>query len=168
MAMTYKAIASTTVGSGGASTIEFTSIPSSYTDLLIKVSGRTTQASLADNVYVTFNGSTSNFSSRVMYTDGSATLQQFTAARYAGSQPGSTAGSNIFSNIDIYIPNYNSNINKSYMADAASENNGTTGYVYLASALWADTSSINSIVLTPNAGSFVQYSTATIYGIKKS
>jgi hypothetical protein len=40
MANTYEAIATVTVGSGGATDIEFTSIPGTYTDLLIKSSLR--------------------------------------------------------------------------------------------------------------------------------
>jgi hypothetical protein len=36
MATTYEIIASVTVGSGGAANIEFTSIPATYTDLVLK------------------------------------------------------------------------------------------------------------------------------------
>ena len=42
MANTFQLISSTTVGAGGASSIDFTSIPSTYTDLVIKWSGRLT------------------------------------------------------------------------------------------------------------------------------
>lgn len=161
------AIQTVTVGSGGAATISFTSIPQTYTDLKIVLSGRTTQASLADSVYFSFNSSTANFSSRILYGDGGS-ASSFTQARYAGSQPGSTATASTFANIELYIPNYTSSNNKSYSVDAVTENNGTTAYAYLAAGLWSDTSAITSITLTPNAGSFVQYSTATLYGVTSS
>jgi hypothetical protein len=37
----YEAIATVEVGSGGAADIEFTSIPATYTDLVVKLSVRT-------------------------------------------------------------------------------------------------------------------------------
>lgn len=168
MATTYEAIATVTVGSGGAATIQFTSIPATFTDLLIKLSGRTTQASTADSIFFTFNSSTSNFSSRILYGDGYTNAGSFTQARWAGSQNGSTTTSNTFANVELYIPNYTSSNYKSYSGDAVTENNASETYAYLGAGLWSDTSAISSITLTPNAGSFVQYSTATLYGIKNS
>ena len=159
-----EAIETITVGETSVANITFSNIPQTYTDLVLVLSGRTTQSSLADSIYFTFNSSTSNFSSRVIYNDGSS-ASIFTQARYAGSQPGSTATTSTFSNIEIYIPGYTNNRNKSYLVDSVSENNSTTGYIYSAAGLWSDTSAINSIVLTPNAGSFVQHSTATLYGV---
>ena len=66
MANTYTLISSVTVGSGGASSIEFTSIPSTYTDLLLNFSGRsnTNQASGGFACKIEFNGSSSNLSAR--------------------------------------------------------------------------------------------------------
>jgi hypothetical protein len=40
MAATYKLIETVTVGSGGAANIEFTSIPQTYTDLKLVISGK--------------------------------------------------------------------------------------------------------------------------------
>jgi hypothetical protein len=59
MATTYKLISSVTVGSGGATTMTFSSIPQTYTDLLLKISSRNTTGG-ADNHRVTFNGNTTN------------------------------------------------------------------------------------------------------------
>jgi hypothetical protein len=44
MALTYTAIKTVTVGSGGAANIDFTSIPQTYTDLVLKVSARMNRA----------------------------------------------------------------------------------------------------------------------------
>ena len=56
MAYTYSKIASVTVGSGGSTSIEFLAIPQNYTDLVIKVSGRSARsAQQADNLFISFN-----------------------------------------------------------------------------------------------------------------
>ena len=83
---------------------------------------------------------------------------------------GSTATSNTFGNSELYIPNYAGSTNKSSSADAVAESNTTTVFAYLNAALWSSTAAITSITLTPDAGgaNFVQYSTATLYGIKNT
>ena len=62
MATTYSLISSVTVGSGSAATIGFTSIPATYTDLLLSYSARIDQTGIVRQVDISFNGSTSNFS----------------------------------------------------------------------------------------------------------
>jgi hypothetical protein len=57
MAVTYEPIATTTLGSA-TSTISFTSITSSYTDLVLRVSGSVTGGDA--NINVTLNGASSN------------------------------------------------------------------------------------------------------------
>ena len=166
MANTYTLIEAKTLGSSTAS-VTFTSIPQTYTDLKVVYSARSTQASIAVGVAFTFNASTSNFSSVVLYGDG-ATAAGFNSARYAGSVTGSTATANTFNNTDIYIPNYTSSNYKSYSVDSVTENNATESYAYLASGLWSDTTALTSLTLTPDNGSFVQHSTFYLYGIKKN
>jgi hypothetical protein len=66
MATTYEAIATVEVGSGGATDIDFTSIPGTYTDLLVYLSGRRTTAAESD-LAVQFNGDTAgNYSWRML------------------------------------------------------------------------------------------------------
>ena len=60
MANTYVQIGSTvTVGVSGAASIDFSSIPSTYTDLVLKVSGRSNRVDTVDTIVVKPNGSTS-------------------------------------------------------------------------------------------------------------
>jgi hypothetical protein len=167
MAITYIALSTTTVGSGGASQVEFSSIPQTYNDLKIVVSGRTTQASTADSVYFRFNNSTANFNARVLYASGTGT-GNFTDTRYAGSEPGSSATANAFSSIELYIGNYTTSSNKIYLVDAVTENNAAEAYTYLAAAQWSNSAAVTSIIVEPNAGTFVQHTTITLYGIKNS
>jgi hypothetical protein len=167
MANTYQLISSNTVGSGGAASVTFSSIPGTYTDLLLKASARCTSVSVGEVIYLSFNSSTTTFSSRYLQGDG-ASASSSTLARFGGNQTGANATASTFGNTDLYIPNYTSANNKSYTVDTVTENNATTAYATLIAGLWSTTSAITQIDLTPGAGSFVQYSSFYLYGIKNS
>lgn len=169
MATTYELIASTTVGSGGTSPVVFSSIPSTYTDLLLKVSARSNRASTFDDVYVKPNNSSAG-SVKVLYGDGASALSYSSNAQFSAiSEAGNSATSNVFGNADIYIPNYLSTTNKLISTDGISENNGTTSYMAMTAGLSTVTSAITYIHITPGDGTlFLQYSTFYLYGIKNS
>jgi hypothetical protein len=165
-------ISTVTVGSGGVSTIDFTNIPQTYTDLVIKLSARSTSS--GGDCSVTFNASGGTaYSSRLLYGDGSAAASaNSTGAAFAvwgaGAINRSTTTSSTFANTDIYIPNYSGSNNKSFSTDSVEENNATQAYSELATSLWSNTAPISQITLTPSSsGNFAQYSTATLYGIRK-
>jgi len=171
MANTYVAIATVTVGSGGAADITFSSIPATYTDLCILSSIRFDQS--ADNgLYFQFNGDTgNNYSRRYLAGDGSSASSGSSTAQargIGGIGARSTATASTFANSLCYIPNYTAAVNKSVSVDGVNENNATTADAMLWASLWSDTSAITSIKLYPNSGNIVQYSTATLYGIKNS
>jgi hypothetical protein len=163
MAYTYSKIATYTVGSGGISSINFINIPQTYTDLKLVWSIR----SSADNLDMTiaYNGSGSNLSGRWLYGNGSTVVNESQSyGVYYMNQ--STTTSNTFSNGELYMPNYTSSNNKSMSIDHATENNGTTARAGLQALLWSNSAALTSLSITPNAGNFVQYSTAHLYGIK--
>ena len=171
MATTYTLISSVTVGSGGAASIDFTSIPSTYTDLLVKLSGRSSRsAAVGEEFYLTFNGSTANYSEKQARGDGSTAIGQ----SFSGSsiqqvaQPGAGATANTFGNWEFYIPNYAGSNVKSISLDGVTENNATQSYTYLEAGFWADTAAITSIKISAGSYLAVQYSTAYLYGIKNS
>ncbi len=174
MPNTFIKIASVTVGSGGASTIDFTSIPGTYTDLCVKVTARTNLADTEEFLRLEFNGSGGTaYSYRNLYGNGTAavSLNGSGAANvlYGGIANASLSTSNTFSNCEIYIPNYAGSNNKSFSIDFVNEQNATKTFAMMVAGLWSNTSAITSIKLTPaSGGSFVQYSTATLYGIKNS
>ena len=176
MATTYEAIATVTVGSGGASTIDFTSIPATYTDLLIKCSLRQSGYTgvVWDWLKFRFNGSSAtNYSSRDLEGNGanvySNTFTSQNGMRVLGLANSTTSTSNTFSSNELYIPNYAGSNNKSVSGDGVHENNATTAISVLGAGLWSNTSAITSISLFPENGTaWVQYSTATLYGIKNS
>jgi hypothetical protein len=163
-------ISTVTVGSGGASAIEFTGIPQTYTDLQLKFSGRATSGSFVFNdLTLVFNGSDANKTGRLLLGDGTSAASYSYSEIYSW-QTTQAATANTFSNTDIYIPNYTSSNNKSVSIDGATENNGTTAYAYLFAGLWSNTAPITSIRLRFSGGGggvFAQHSTATLYGIRK-
>lgn len=174
MPNTFIKIASVTVGSGGASSIDFTSIPSTYTDLQILISSRSSfsTGNAWAGLKIRFNSSTSGYTDRAVAANGSS------AFSFSDTYGGSfgfigdvTMGSNTantFGNTSIYCPSYAGSQNKSYSSDSVQENNATLAQSDLVAGLLSNTSAITSINLTLNTGNFVQYSTATLYGIKNS
>jgi len=172
MPNTYKVISSVTVGSGGAANIEFTSIPQTYTDLKIVFSARMTNSTnVVDDVVISINSSTSNFTMRRLFGSGSGTPFSDTGGgnyNWISQSPNAGATTNTFGNAEIYIPNYTSSANKSISADSVSENNGTTAYAFLGAVLWSNTAAITSISLGGFASNFAQYSTAVLYGISNT
>jgi len=169
MANTFIKIQTVTVGSGGASAIDFTSIPQTYTDLRLVVSSRSTGTGVSTRyVAVSFNSNTSNYSYRRVYGNGSSTGSDNGSLRIIGTIPGSTATASVFGSLQLYVPNYTSANNKSYSCDSVEENNATGAEQDLIAGLWSNTSAITSISLTSDVGNFAEYSTATLYGIKSS
>lgn len=158
----------TEVGAAGTSAIEFNSIPQTYTDLILKLSVRNTYNGVQTDGRITFNGQNSNKSGRLLYGQGSGTGLSGTYSDLFIWYPGSQNTASTFSNIQIYIPNYTSSTVKSTSHEIALENNGTFSYTMIFAGLWSNTSAINSISVNDNnSGSFVQYSSATLYGITK-
>ena len=171
MATTYVAIATVEVGSGGAATIDFTSIPATYTDLVVKLSLRSDTSGTSRSLNMTFNSNTgANYSTRYVYGYASGTVSGSTSAAtdmYVGLYGGTSYTADTFCNFELYIPNYAGSTNKSVSADSVMENNSTTNYIGLWAGLWAQTTAISSIQLLGSVN-FAEYSTATLYGIKNS
>ena len=175
MPTTYKLISKVTVGSGGAATIEFTSIPQTYTDLLIKYSLRQSGSSADIQLQVRFNGNTgANYSRKTLYSDSSVidTGQGSgeTSARFGFAQS-STYTANAFGSYEMYIPNYTSSNNKSFSDDSVNETNAATVYgIKMGALLWSQTAAITSISIQDlvTSTNFAQHSTARLYGIKNS
>ena len=174
MANTMTLIQSVTVPSGGQASITFSSIASTWTDLCVKYSTRTTRSVFVEAIYLEFNGSGGTaYSDRLLFGTGAAAQSNSSSSQAninnAGVTAGNTATANTFGNGEIYIPNYAGSQNKSTSADSTGENNATDSYMYLDAGLWANTAAITQIKLVPvNGNLFMQYSTAYLYGIRNS
>ena len=159
------------VGSGGASTIEFTSIPSSgYTDLMVHLSARTTKSPGAfANIKMEFNGSTTGYSDRTLYTiTGTSAASAPDSVLYALQAAVADATANVFGNSEAYIPTAFGSTAKSVSGTGVNENNGTVATIICYAGLWTGTDAITSIKLTPDSGTFVQHSAAYLFGISKA
>jgi hypothetical protein len=172
---TFQKIASVTVGAGGASSIDFTAIPATYTDLKVLISARGTRSNSGSlTVTLRFNSDGgSNYSYRRLYADGtSAAADGSTGESYgfAGYVAKAFDTANTFGNCEIYIPRYAGSTQKSYSSDGVEENNATLSYASLVAGTWSGTSAITGIALYASGGAFnwEQHSSATLYGIKNS
>ena len=170
MANTFELISAVTVGSGGASSIDFTSIPATYTDLCLKLSARCSASNVVGNLAIELNGSSASFSRRVLRGNGSSASSTSSSDNYIGDIVGSTATSNTFANTELYIPNYAGSTNKSYSVDSVTENNATEAWSMCVAGLWSNTAAITSLKLVSiySSWTFNQYSTAYLYGVKNA
>lgn len=174
MAVTYKLIQTIIVGAGGAANIDFTSIPATYTDLALLISGRTNQATTTSNLLIQFNNDTgSNYYSIDLWGNGSTVQNDFaspSAYIYAGPMlNGSVSTASVFGNAIAYIPNYAGNTAKTLSVDGVTDDNATTRYTVLHSGRWTGTSAITSLkVFSGGSANLTQYSSMSLYGINKS
>lgn len=166
MAATYKLI-DKVILSSTASSVEFATIPNTYTDLRLTISARSSNN--VDYAMITFNGSSSNFSQQILNSDAAGSGGQTrTDGALQGIQclSGDTAGT--FASCDIDILNYNSSNYKSSNYIGMTENNGTTARIYAIALLWSNTAAITNVKLTHPNSTFAVGSSFYLYGIKNS
>ena len=147
--------------SSAQSSITFSNIPQTYTDLVLKVSARTTFSSTSD-FNIEPNGSSANLTGKRIYGTGTSVLSDSATWELTN---GTDTTSNTFINTEVYFPNYASSNYKSFSSDGVMENNATFAYSYVMSHLWANNTPISSLTIRSGAGNFVAGSTFYLYGI---
>jgi len=167
----YESIQTVTV-STAVSSISFSSIPSTFKHLQIRMSAQTNRASGLSNCQIQLNGDTgSNYSWHSLVGSGSAASANAgtsTAFMVLGSNsiPSSGSQANIYNGLVIDVLDYaNTNKYKTLRGLGGDDANGS-GYVSLNSGSWSNTSAITSIVIYPDTGSMNTYSSFALYGIK--
>ena len=171
MALTYEAIATVTVGSGGAAEIDFQNIDQSYTDLLVKLSVRASNSSTDNQLRIKFNNNAvgNAFSGRFIQSSGSSvTSFSATTGYIVAGMNANTSTASTFTSIDFYIPNYAGSNNKSSSVDSVMENNATFAVAEMNAILWSDTAAITRLTFLCPSANLMEHSTATLYGIKNS
>lgn len=172
-----KAIETVTVGAGGAASINFNSIPQTYTDLMIRLSVRSNHtAGQNDDWYMRVNGVSTGgtYSNKGVYGNGStASSWGYTGgtsgAQIYGGWDNEATNTNIFTNIQIYFSNYaNTSYNKSFCWEGVQEYNATQAYSYMGAGYYGQTTAISSIAITSWNSTWAQYTTATLYGISNT
>lgn len=165
---TYTLISSNVLSSSAAS-VTFSSIPATYTDLVLRISTRVTRATGDVEGYMSINGTTTNYSNTTLAgTPGSVSSTRGTTyVPYI--DVGANATSNTFSSGEIYIPSYTVSQNKPISVFSQSENNVTTNiYQYTVAALWSNNAAITSLTFTPFTGDYVSGSSFYLYGISNA
>lgn len=174
MPPTFKLISSNTLSST-TSSVTFSSIPATYTDLMLRWSARLTVSGRSEFVLLRFNGSSSTVysetrlgaQSTTVYTDSQSNTNSGYTLSFAN---GATSQSNSFASTEIYIPSYTSSVNKPYSVFNVMQDNQHATRNNVANAeLWRDTTAISTILLYPDGGtSFASGSSFYLYGIKNS
>ena len=170
MAATYKLISSNVL-TGSAASVTFSSIPSTYTDLVLRCSMRDTQSADFVSAFLRVNSITSVYSYTFIRGNASTVVSQFDTSQsnlFVANNNGNTSTSNTFASLEIYIPNYNSSAYKQIYVDNASEMNTSTPVYRLANAgLLSDTAAVTSLTMLANT-SFATNSSFYLYGINNS
>jgi hypothetical protein len=171
--MSLTLISTTTVGAGGVSSITFSSIPATYTDLVLIASAKFSSAGYdQDQLSLRFNGDTAtNYSwgqiANLVGTIGKA--YNGTAAKIeAAYVPGGNIAANYMGTVKIEIPYYASANAKTVTAEWAWSRNASTASNGVNGGGWTSTSAINSITLLPfGSTTIAQYSVFSLYGRTK-
>jgi hypothetical protein len=159
----YESISTVTVGAGGASSVSFSSIPSTYQHLQIRYTARTNRSATSDILNITLNGSATTTGHFIYGTGAAASagvLNSFVGWATASSTASNTFGTGIIDVLDYK----DTNKNRVLRSLVGWDGNGD-GEISLTSVLQTSTSALSSLTITPT-GSFVQYSSFALYGIK--
>ena len=170
----YQSIATVLVGSGGSTSISFTSIPSTFQHLQIRVLAQQTRATFGRGGYtLRFNSDTgSNYAKHELLGDGSSALTSAEASAtnislgYLGTNTAGSFGATVVDILDYT----NTNKNKTVRSLGGIDHNGLIasfgGIVGLNSGLWMNTGAVTSITINPDFSPFTEHSSFALYGIK--
>jgi hypothetical protein len=176
----FDSIATQTVGSGGTSFVEFTSIPQTYTHLQIRFIARDNRATYgSDDMKVQPNNQTTAayYTNHRMYSTGATSgSENYPTSSgitgFLGGVPSATGSStNVFGAGVIDILDYrNTNKFKTFRSLSGVDNNSssanTVGAILYLTGLFLDTTAISSIkISTGNATLWSQYSSFALYGV---
>jgi hypothetical protein len=160
----YDSIATVTVGSGGASSITFSSIPSTYTHLQIRAIGKGANAGGRDILFQLNSDTGSNYNSHQIYGNGSSAVAQAKGTSTNGwftYWDSAQFGPAVMDILDYS----NTNKNTTTRTLGGHDLNGS-GFILLRSGLWMNTSAVTSISFFTDSGNFTEYSQFALYGIK--
>ena len=170
-AASYESISTVTVGAGGASSITFSSIPSTYTHLQLRLSAREVTGGF-DQMYMRVNGDTgANYSKHNVGGSGASGLVYGGSASTSSVSIGVIGGSNQVANtfsvsVTDFLDYANTSKYKTIRELGGCDNNGD-GDIFFNSGLWQSTSAVNTLTFTVGGGTaFSQYTQFALYGIK--
>jgi hypothetical protein len=162
MPITYEPIATTTIANSSTASYSFTSIPGTYTDLILVQSiGNNTSGD--GGVQIQYNSDTgSNYSWTYLVGNGtSASSGRNSNATYYDI--GLETDTTNYAVLTTHIMNYS---NTTTYKTAITRGSASTREAGANVSLWRSTAAITSIILTKATGNFKSGSTFTLYGIK--
>lgn len=173
---TYQLISANTLSSN-TSTVTFSSIPQTFTDLVLKLSVRSTEGSFTnDALRMRFNGSSSSvYNETFIRGDGSGTAVANTTINNTSELVAlvntEASGQSTFSNVDIYIPNYtDTGFSQQSGAMTAMENTTTAAYITTLAGRYSPGTAISSITFAfyGTSSNFLSQSSFYLYGISNA
>lgn len=167
MAATYTPIASTILTTDTKS-VTFSSIPATYTDLLIRFSAKTTTSFTSQVEYALNTVNTSLRRISLEQYGNTASANARTDDNSAIFFPGPSFLADTFNSAEIYFSNYNSSANKNFYSFSVFSTNGTTGFVGICANLRTNTAALTEIKLTDENYNFKAGSSFHLYGILNS
>jgi hypothetical protein len=183
-ASSYESIATTTVGAGGVASITFSSIPSTYKHLQIRYLAATNRATYGvDDAAIILNGDTTNgnYYSHWIYGNGTSATATSAAGGAGGTGTGlfwgfafgttATTPTGFAGGVTDILDYANTNKYKTLRNLGGYDTNGVTaggfgGTVSFDSGLWMSTAATTSLTIKSVNGSFIQYSSFALYGVK--
>jgi hypothetical protein len=158
-----------------AASIEFTSIPQTFTDLVLLGSTRSSVAgNNSDNVFMSANAVVSGYSSRNLTGSGTVVssginANNITTKTHIGIAAATAVAGSGWGSTTVYIPNYKGSTNKSYSVDATTEGNSSTQNEVvntIVAGLMPVTAAITSLTITLASGSnFTAGTIFSLYGV---
>ena len=170
---TYTLISSNVLSSSAAS-VTFSSIPATYTDLVLRASVRSDAAATVKETEIIFNADTAtnySFTNLLGLGSNGSASQQFGTLAYGwtGKIAADSSTANTFANVEIYIPSYTASQNKQISSNNINENNNSIVEATAAVAvLCRNSAAITSILFYPRASNFVSGSSFYLYGISNA
>ena len=161
---TFTPITSTTLSSDQPS-FTFSSIPSTYTDLVIVTNNRLTSTGLG--FLLNINGGSTSLSYQRGGSDGATTFTSNITDRIDITGVGSGAGAGLFATHILNVMSYaNTNGYKTILFKSNNASNSSVpGFVIFGVGNWHSTAAINAITFIPAAGNIASGSIFTLYGI---
>ena len=172
MANTYTLIASNTLGSSAAS-VTFSSIPNTYTDLVLKMSIKTTNNSATGDGWIQINSASNTYYYRRLFGTGISSGSDSSSGDFSGFFFNQVNGSssvvtNVFANSEFYIPNYTGSTKKIASQFTVQERNDSVAYINALAHSTDITSAISSLTIYGSSGNLASGSSFFLYGIKNS
>ncbi len=159
-----------TVGPAGASSVEFTNIPNTYSHLQVRAIARTTASEADGNSFIVrINGDTGNnyTEHRIIGTGSTIGVGGVANATFYGYQV--TSSSQLASTFGTFVMDVldykDTNKYKTFRGLGGFEDN-SVGRIGFWSSVWMNTNAINAIRILPSGGNWSQYSQFALYAVK--